>query len=190
MLDENELNGTAESFHPRDFLVETEQEEIIKFLETCDDQTVRSRLRAVLFYIKGYGIDRILEEAKCSRSSLLNWFRAYRQQGPEGLFDRRQGGNNARLSDEQIQDLVERLRNRAPQDLLGQKTATPDGKFWTVEDLCTIIWQWYGVTYKSRTSYYNLIKKLTQRNGQESFDRPGNATGDSKQPHPGRDARV
>lgn len=169
MLEENKPNGTAEYRHLDEFLIKTEEQEITRFLEHCDDQIVRSRLRAVLLYLEGHSIDHILEEAKCSRSSLSNWYKAYKQQGPQGLFDRRRGGNNARLSEEQIRDLVARLRDRAPRDFLGQRTATPDGKSWTVEDLCTIISQWYGVTYKSRTSYYTLLKKLTQGNCQESF---------------------
>ena len=127
--------------------------------ESCEDHAARLRLRAVLLYENGYSLAQILAEAECSRSTLLNWYRIYKQQGPEALCDHRQGGNNAKLTDQQTEDLCERLGGRTPRDLLGSRAATPDGQFWTVEDLYNVIWQWYGVKYKSRTSYYNLLKK-------------------------------
>jgi transposase len=131
-------------------------------LESYDSES-RFRLRAVLLYEKGVSIEQVMAETGCSRSSLLNWHRAYKQHGVEGLVDRRQGGNNAKLTDEQMRDMGTRLCGRTPRDILGSRTATPDGQLWTVEDLYNIIWQWYGVKYKSRTSYYNLLKTCVPR---------------------------
>jgi transposase len=131
-------------------------------LEAQDGET-RSRLKAVLMYEKGHSVEHIMAETGCSRSSLLSWYRAYRQQGVKGLNDCRQGGNNAKLADAQVSDLIGRLQGRTPRDILGHHTAMPEGKLWTVEDLYNVIWQWYGVKYKSRTSYYNLLKKCVPR---------------------------
>lgn len=127
-------------------------------LEEHDHET-RSRLRAVLLYEKGHSVDHVMAETGCSRSSLLSWYKAYKQQGVNGLFDRRQGGNNAKLTDQQINEVAARLRGHTPRDILGHRTATPAGELWTVEDLYNIVLQWYGVRYRSRTSYYNLLKK-------------------------------
>lgn len=123
------------------------------------DHTTRSRLKAVLLYQEGHRLDYVIAKTGCSRSSLLSWYKAYKLQGIKGLFDRRQGGNNAKLTDQQISELSERLRGHAPRDFLGLRTATPGGQLWTVEDLYNIIWEWYGVRYRSRTSYYSLLKK-------------------------------
>jgi transposase len=122
------------------------------------DQETRSRLRAVLMYEQGYSVEEVVAKAGCSRSSLLGWHKAYRERGVEGLHDQRQGGNNAKLTDEQLREMGTRLCGRSPRDVLGERTATPEGKLWTVEDLHNVIWQWYGVRYKSRTTYYNMLK--------------------------------
>jgi transposase len=135
-----------------------EELEIIAYLEACEDPGIRTRLKAILLYANGYSLADVQQETGCSRSSLLKWCQAYRSHGLDGLFDRRRGGNNARLSDEQIGELAGRLRSHSPADLLGSKAATPDGRHWTVEDLCNAIWEWYGIVYKSRTSYYKLLK--------------------------------
>lgn len=121
------------------------------------DHETRSRLKAVLMYEQGHSVEEVVAKAGCSRSSLLNWHKAYKEQGVEGLYDRRQGGNNAKLTDDQMRDMGRRLCGRSPRDVLG-RTATPEGKLWTVEDLYNVIWQWYGVRYKSRTTYYNMLK--------------------------------
>jgi transposase len=160
MMDQNERTGTGSFSEQHDFSTSTEDH---PDLEARDHET-RSRLRAVLLYEKGHSINEIVAETGFSRSSLLSWYRAYRQQGVKGLFDRRQGGNNAKLTDEQISDLAGRLRGRTPRDILGQRTAMRDGQLWTVEDLHNVIWQWYGVKYKSRTSYYGLLKKCIPAN--------------------------
>lgn len=122
------------------------------------DPETRSRLKAVLMYEQGHSVEEILANAGCSRSSLLGWHKAYKERGVEGLYDRRQGGNNAKLTDEQLREMGTRLCGRSPRDVLGERTATPEGKLWTVEDLHNVIWQWYGVRYKSRTTYYNMLK--------------------------------
>jgi transposase len=130
--------------------------------ETRDAET-RSRLRAVTLYEKGHSIEEVVAQTGVSRSSLMNWYRAYRQQGIRGLIDRRQGGNNAKLTDAQLKDLGARLYNRTPWEILGSRAATPEGKLWTVEDLHNVIWEWYGVRYKSRTSYYTLLDRCVPR---------------------------
>lgn len=158
MLDKNEY---AES-GPPDF--STRGEEQID-PESCNHET-QSRLRAVLLYEKGHSVDEVVAETGFSRSSLLSWYRAYKLYGLKGLFDRREGGNNAKLTEHQIQELIERLRDRTPRDFLGHRAATIGGQVWTVEDLYNIIWQWYGVRYKSRTSYYNLLKRCVPNDWQ------------------------
>jgi len=141
-------------------ITEPQELYLLAQMESCDDQAARSRLKAVLLYLKGHAIEQILEEVRCSRSSLLKWYRVYRLQGPqELLIDRRQGGNNGRLTHEQLRKLTELLQTHTPRDFFGAKTASPDGQHWTVEDLCNSILQWYGVSYKSRSSYYNLLRK-------------------------------
>ncbi|MCC7354737.1 MAG: winged helix-turn-helix domain-containing protein [Anaerolineae bacterium] len=40
---------------------------------------------------------------------------------------------------------------------MGATTATADGQFWTVADLQGAVEEWYGVTYRSPSSYLYLF---------------------------------
>jgi transposase len=158
-LNEFESKIFGRSSPGKDFEIGSEEQRILACLESCDDKAARSRLKAVLLHIRGYSTDYVLRESSCSRSSLQNWCRLYHLHGPERLFDRRRGGNNAKLTDEQIQELAECLRDRTPRDFFGPKMAGPASQSWTVEDLNALLWRWYGVRYRSRTSYYDLLRK-------------------------------
>jgi transposase len=162
-------------------ITEVEEQQLLAQLESCEDQAARSRLKAVILYRRGQAIEQVLEEVGCSRSSLLKWYRVYRLQGPQGLFDHRRGGNNARLAAEQIDDLTQRLEHLTPRDLFGAKTAIPDGQHWTVEDLCNAIWLWYGVSYKSRNSYYKLLRVCLPKSQQVEEDHNGRPNSEASQ---------
>ena len=75
-------------------------------------------------------------------------------------MDGRIGGNNSKLSQEQIEDLAERLKRYTSSMVLGDLCSTPEGKYWTVKDFLQAIEVWYGVTYVSRGSYYNLLERV------------------------------
>jgi transposase len=131
-----------------------------QMIKTCTDDPSCSRLQAVLWYGTGLPAVEIMSRLGCSRSSLLSWCQAYRASGAMGLVDRRLGGNNACLTPAQVADLQERLRTLTPRDVFSRKTATPNGLEWTVHDLYRAVRMWYGVVYRSRTSYYNLLERV------------------------------
>ena len=93
----------------------------------------------------------------CSRTSLMEWCRAYREYHAQGLVDKRAGGNHAKLSKLQIEELQQILYQYTPKERLGTKASTVDGQFWSVEDLALIVREQYGVEYQSRTSYGRLL---------------------------------
>ena len=74
-------------------------------------------------------------------------------------MDGRIGGNNRKLSQEQVDDLAKRLIQYRPSMVLGNSCSTPEGKHWTVKDTLRAIEVWYGVIYKSRGSYYNILER-------------------------------
>jgi transposase len=121
---------------------------------SCKDGPTRTRFQAVRLYGVGYPVDQIMDITGCSRTSLMEWCAAYRQQGSNALLDKRLGGNRARLTKAQIQELKGRLHTYTPADLFGTRAATGDGQFWTIPDLQQAIQRWYGVTYRSRGSYH------------------------------------
>jgi len=87
----------------------------------------------------------------------MEWCREYRRDGVAALVDKRVGGNRARLSSSEIEQLGEQLRMYTPAELFGSLAATADGQFWTVEDLQRAVERWYDVIYRSRSSYLRLF---------------------------------
>ncbi len=131
----------------------------------------RIRYQAVRLYGQGYPVKEIEAITGCSRPSLMEWCRAYRQEGVSGLVDKRRGGNRAKLKGPELEALQELLHIYTPQERLGQATYTKDGQFWTVPDLARIIQKQFGVTYKSATSYRELLHKcgLTRQRPGKQF---------------------
>ena len=104
-------------------------------------------------------LSEISEITGCSYTSLLRWWREYLTDGVEALQDQRRGGNHARLSAAQVAEVRERLHSYSPAQLFGDQVATPDGQFWTLDDVRQGLQVWYGVTYASLTSYRNVLKR-------------------------------
>jgi transposase len=99
---------------------------------SCKDGPTRTRFQAVRLYGIGYSVVQIMDITGCSRTSLMEWCATYRQKGRTALLDQRRGGNRARLTKGQIQDLKDRLHTYTPSDLFGSRAATLDGQFWTI----------------------------------------------------------
>ena len=139
-------------------LTEVEQKELLKAYQVSKDADTRTRYQAVRLYGEGYAEKEIKRITGCSRTSLMDWCRAYRADPSQGLVDHRTGGNSAKLSKLQIEELQQKLHQYTPQELFGTSSSTTKGQFWTVEDLVHVVRKQYGVEYKSHTSYTNLLK--------------------------------
>jgi transposase len=88
----------------------------------------------------------------------MEWCRAYRQDPSQGLVDKRAGGNSAKLTKAQVEDLYQKMHQYTPKDLFGPGAGTAaDGQFWTMLDLARAIQNWYGVEYRSRSSYTRIF---------------------------------
>jgi transposase len=138
-------------------LTETERKELLQAYRVCHDAGTRTRYQAVRLYGEGYPEKEIEQITGCSRTSLMEWCRAYREDHSQGLVDQRAGGNSAKLSKCQIEELQQKMHQYTPQELFGTRASTADGQFWTVEDLVRMVREQYGVEYKSRTSYTSLL---------------------------------
>ena len=138
-------------------LIEMERKELQKAYQGCKDAATRTRYQAVRLYGEGYAEQEIEQITGCSRTSLMEWCRAYREDHSQGLVDHRTGGNSAKLSKLQIEELQQKLHQYTPKELFGASANTADGQFWTVEDLTHVVREQYGIEYKSRTSYTSLL---------------------------------
>ena len=145
----------------RGFQITPAEEKVLRqIIETCRDDPTCDRLQAVLWYASGKTAAEIMASLGCSRSSLMSWCRAYRVAGVTGLMNRRLGGNNARLTSAQLADLKRRVQTSSPREIFQKRAATPEGKVWTVHDLYRAVRMWYGVVYRSSSSYYNLLARV------------------------------
>ncbi len=142
----------------RQFVLTSEQAAGLRqaYLRAKDGAT-RTRYQAVWLYGSGYPVAQVQTITGCSRASLMGWSRRYRAQGLAGLIDGRVGGNRAKLTPAQRQDLRSKLYQYTPRQLFGPAAATPDGQFWMILDLQRAVQQWYGVTWDSPSSYLTLF---------------------------------
>ncbi len=123
---------------------------------TRDGRTLK-RLQAVRLYGSGQPVPTIQTLVGCSWRALMDWCQAYRVKGLEGLKSHWQGDNARKLSREQRADLKARLNSYRPDQVLAAEVRISQGQFWTVSDLKVVVQRWYGVSYRSATSYQTLF---------------------------------
>jgi transposase len=134
------------------------QELVNAFLQNKDGAT-RTRIQAVRMYGAGYRFEEIQRLTGCSHTSLMEWCQTYRRQGVAHLKDKRVGGNRAKLTTKQREDLKDKLHQYTPGQVLGTEAATRDGQYWTVEDLYLVVKRWYAIEYGGRNSYTELLSQ-------------------------------
>jgi putative transposase len=136
-------------------LTEEQAQGLFNAYDRCKDGPTRTRYQAVRLYGTGYAESEVETITGCSRSSLMGWCRIYREQGIVGLVDKRKGGNRAKLTSTQIEELGHKLKQYTPAQAFKAQGFTSE--YWSVESLRCAVQEWYGVTYQSRTSYYTLF---------------------------------
>ena len=138
---------------------EADQQLLLAFTQ-CKDGEMRTKIQAVRLYGTDVPVADITHLTGLPRRTINRWYGRYLQQGLNGFVDKRQGGNHQYLTDEQIQDLALKLHQYRPVDVFGlEKVATADGQHWCVPDLRQAVKQWYGIEYKTDTSYRQLFQK-------------------------------
>lgn len=138
-------------------LTEQQIRELRRAHDECTDGDTQTRYQAVRLYGTSYPLQTILDVTGCSISSLRTWVHAYRTAGLASLADHRLGGNSAKLTPDQRREVEVRLQQYTPRQLLGSQAHSPSGQCWTIEDLQEVLHRWYGVQYRSRVSYLNVL---------------------------------
>ena len=138
-------------------LTDEQRSELLQAYDQTTEVGVQRRVQAVRLYGEGWSVDDIRAITGCSERSLRRWCAWYEQGGLERLEDQRAGGNNAKLTPEQRAEAIERVKTYRPDHLLPADIRVSQGEFWTVSDLQIGLQQWYGVTWRSATSYRNLL---------------------------------
>lgn len=140
-------------------------DEQVKELKRYEQQSKRpvelKRLQAVRMYGTGRKLSDILEMVGCGESSVRIWAMQYRASGVERLLaNYEQSSQNARklgVADEQA--LCEKLAQYRPDQVMSKEVCYGTGEFWTVEDVKTVLAQWYDVTYQDASSYRKLLHR-------------------------------
>jgi transposase len=68
-----------------------------------------------------------------------------------------QGANAKKLSDEQRAEIVQRLQQYQPDQLLSSDVRLSQGQFWTISDVQVAVKAWYGLSYRTDDSYRALL---------------------------------
>lgn len=143
----------------RKFTLTPEQvAELIEAYEQTNNGRERRRYQAVRMYGTGYSTAQILDVTCCGRSSLMRWVCAYRHGGVDALADHYVGGNRAKLTPEQTQQVKAYLQ-QSPAEVLPDDIAHRGGAFWTVADLRVAVKHWFGVTWRDDSSYRDLLHR-------------------------------
>jgi putative transposase len=115
------------------------------------------RLQAVRLYGSGQAMTAVVNVVGSSSRTIQRWVQDYQERGLAGLKPGWQGANAKKLSDEQRVEIVQRLQQYQPDQLLSSEVRTSQGQFWTVSDVQVAVRQWYGVTYRTDDSYRALL---------------------------------
>jgi transposase len=127
--------------------------------DNSPDGASAMRFQAVRLYGSGYAVATITMICRCSRPSLLEWYRKYHQGGIARLLDQRQGGNRALLGNEALEALQSTLHQYQPYQLFAPNEYEGEGRFWTVMTLARLVERNYGVRYQRVCSYRLLFDK-------------------------------
>jgi transposase len=115
------------------------------------------RLQAVRLYGTGESVETIQKLVGCGPASPRQWSIEYRGGGLAALKSHWAVGNANKLTDEQRQDLFQKLEQYSPEQVIAPDLRVERGSLWTVSDLQIVVEDWYGVTYGSPQSYRNLL---------------------------------
>lgn len=82
---------------------------------------------------------------------------AYQKAGVAGLKARWSAANAQKLSDGQRAEVVQRLQQYQPDQVLSAELRVSQGQCWTLREVQVAVQTWYGVSYRATDSYRDLL---------------------------------
>jgi putative transposase len=76
------------------------------------DPKVRDRIRMIILLEEGYKQREVARIMRTTERTVYTWKKRYEREGFEGLKTRKKTGRNRRLSDDDLEDLKRRLKQR------------------------------------------------------------------------------
>jgi len=142
---------------PRTFKLTQKEQAALKMAEQhCQDGQTRSRYQAVRLYGSGYAVAEVQAITGCSARRLSGWCACFRREGVVGLVDKRAGGNRAKLTPDQIEQVHTTMHRYTPSQKFGTGKSV-GGQFWTLADVRRLVKDICDVVFQSDTSYRTLL---------------------------------
>ncbi len=138
-------------------LNEAEQAAIQQREGATSDVRELKRLQAVRLYGSGQTMNAVVNVVGSSARTIQRWVADYQERGIAGLKPRWQGANAKKLSDGQRAEMVERIQQYQPEQVLSGEVRLSQGQFWTVSDVQVAVKAWYGVAYRTNDSCRALL---------------------------------
>jgi transposase len=127
---------------------ESEIEVLIGHFNQSKDPKVLHRAQVVALHIKGYQNNEICEVTFHQETKVSRWIRRYKQNGIGSIFPGYYNNQNAsKLTREQKEDIKQHL----------EENPLPV-KYWTCEGLKSYMSARFDIEYKSKQSFYALLK--------------------------------
>jgi transposase len=105
----------------------------------------------------GEAVASIQKLVGCGGVSPRQWASEYKQGGLWALQSHWSKGNARKLTIEQRQELIHKMRQYTPDQVISRTMRVERGSFWTISDLKIVVEQWFKVIYQSETSYRQLL---------------------------------
>jgi transposase len=123
------------------------------------------RAQAILLLDKRTDIGTISEVTGYRRRQIFDLRREYLSKGLKGIESERKGKPKELLTKKQLKEIVSLLKSKRPCDLTDPLSFDPtrplyEGDFWTTSILADYIQRVYAISYRSKTSYYLLFKRV------------------------------
>lgn len=138
-------------------LSQDEQRALQEREAATDNGRELKRLQAVRLYGSGKAMGSVVEVIGRSSRTIQRWVMDYQAEGLRGLRPGWQGQNAKKLSDEQRADVVQRLQQYRPDQILSSAGRVSQGEFWTVSDVQVAVQTWHAVAYRSQDSYRAVL---------------------------------
>lgn len=117
------------------------------------------RLQAVRLYGTRQPTALIQTVVGCSEGTVWKWVRRYQQAGIGGLATGGRGNEcAAKLTRAQRAGVRVRLHQQCPHEVLAVSAEQSVGQYWSVATVREAVALWYGVRFRSVTSYRALLK--------------------------------
>ncbi len=147
-------NKTAKIMGRKTLQIQGYSPEQIRALFNRDEKyTIGIRLYAVFQVSIGQSTRKLESLYNTSFKQICNWVHRFEEFGIEGLKDKPKSGRKPKLSEKEMKELSNLLKNNRP-DEFGYNTAT-----WNGPILKEYIQKHYHVIYK-KAQIYNLLKQL------------------------------